>query len=156
MGWIVLKGLSTIAYFFIFIGGLVSSLVIIYLFFYFSTGIISAYIYYDARSNVESITSIISAMSSFSGDFSLIYLMPQLKCDLEISSDDVRLKTYQVVIEREGSKVDIKRGQDITYPFVKVQGITVEPFKTECSTEEEKPIFIKKSGDKITIGEWST
>jgi len=156
MGWIVLKGITTIAYFLMFIGGLVTTLVIIYLFFYFSTGIISAYIFYDARSNVESITSIISSMSSFSGNFSLIYLMPQLKCDLEITSNEVNLKTYQVVVEREGTKVDIKRGQDITYPFVKVQGITVEPFKTECSTEEEKPILIEKSGDKIKIGEWVT
>jgi len=111
----------------------------------------AAYVFYSAKADAEALSGIISSFSSFSGNATIIYILPKGSCDIYVSEDDVTVELYSAEIPVGGGgdrKIKINE-QSATREFIKVNNIDVIPFEANCSTDEEKQVMIGKFGDEI-------
>jgi len=108
----------------------------------------AAYVFYSAKADAEVLSGIISSFSSFSGNATIVYILPKGSCDIDVSEDDVTVELYSAEILAGDRKIKINE-QSATREFIKVDNINVVPFSADCSTDEEKQVIIKKLGDEI-------
>ncbi|MEM5800694.1 MAG: hypothetical protein QXD54_03895 [Candidatus Aenigmatarchaeota archaeon] len=152
---LMVKGSLFTTYFMMFIGGIIVALVLIYVILYGGVGIATSMGFYDARANAQRLSSLISASSSFYGNFSFEFRVKGLsKCTVNISEEKVKFKVPGGVKiepeEGEGPEMIIKETSEITFVIVKPNYINVEKFDKYC-TEQGLFISSRKEGDKIWL-----
>ena len=148
-----LKASMFIAYFLLLIGALIVSLVLIYLILWGGLGIILTLTFYDARANVEYLTGLISAASSFYGNFSFQYAFPPgISCELEIKEDKVNMTVPSGTYLIGSSEIIFKKKTELKLPITKPKDLKVEDFYEKCDPNFQKILIAVKEGDEMRFG----
>jgi len=145
----MLKGSLFTTYFLFFIGSLVTAIILVYFILWGGLGIIKTLTYYSARANAELISSLISASSSFYGDFDFTYEFEPMNCSLEIKENEVNVTIPSSTVFVERTQIVIKKTSEFILPITKPDYITINEFSTECDPEVKKSFNSAKHEDDI-------
>lgn len=151
MGRIMLKGLITIHYMLYFVGEIALALILVYLMLYGGFGIAKSLASYDARSNVETLAGILSAVSSHTGSFRLTYSLPNRECKLEITQNKIKMTFPSTTVKIEsGSQIKLSQGEGELF-IAKPDYVKIKPLSTSCSSTSKKTILIYKEGNDVEL-----
>ena len=148
----MVKGSLFTTYFILFIGGLILAILLVYAVLWGGIGIAKSWSFYDTKAQAQRLSSLISAASSFSGNFYFHYHVSYLtKCTVNISQDEVKVTIPSgAKIEQAGGKYVIKKTTSTTYPIIKPDYIIVKKLDKECN-ENGISIYSEKIGDEISF-----
>ncbi len=106
----MLKGMMFSTYMIFFIGSLIMAIVLVYFLLWGGLGIVKAMTYYNSRANVELLSSLLSASSSFNGNFSFDYdFPPRTNCTLSITGDLVNMTIPSGAVFVNNTEILIKK-----------------------------------------------
>lgn len=155
----MLKGSLFTTYFLFFIGSLMTAIVLVYVLLWGGLGIVKAMTYYNARANVELLSSLLSASSSFNGNFSFDYnFPPRTNCTLSITEDSVNMTIPSGAVFVSNTEIRVKTETSFLMKVTKPDYTQISKFDTTCDPETSKSLYSDKLDDGINFQDryWAT
>jgi len=140
----MLKGSILIAVFVMFIGAVLLSLILVYLLLNVGSIMVKGHFFYDAKTNVELLSGLISASSSFPGKITILYRLPRIPCELKVEDGEVYFWIKGGEYSIDGKRIRILGDQEARARFV--EKLEVEDFSDEF---EGGFLEIVKEGNSI-------
>jgi hypothetical protein len=136
-------------YLLFFIASVALALVMVYLLLFSGVGIIMTLTHYDTKSNVETLTSLISSSSSFSGNFQTIYALPAGNCKVEITSTSLKMTIPAGKLNIGGKEIEISKDSETEMSIIKPNYVEITPFIVSCNANLKQTIVISKVGNNV-------
>jgi len=146
----MLKGTMFITYFLLFMGSVTLAVILIYMMIYGGLGMAKSLVYYDARVQAEAISGLISAVASHTGDFRIVYNLPDRDCELEINENTVKVKFSEKALKDTGKIIKMAQSENEIY-IIKPNYVKITPSKILCDGNIKKSIVIQKFGNDIGV-----
>ena len=106
---------------------------------------------FDARSRLESFSSLLSSLSSTASDTVFYFNIPAGVCSLNVDGEKTTIEISSLKLDQR-QNIEIKK-TPFTQKIIKPNYISVSEFSINCDKEKNRELLISKAANRISFTE---